>query len=90
MSYQVLEFKFFNITKRKFVLNFTNRSGNIILITAKRKASGFKNEKRFSTQKTKCDLKKHFKAQKKAFDFSSDAFFMSYIQIEFDILIALQ
>lgn len=34
------------------------------LITAKRKASGFKNEKRFSTQKTKCDLKKHFKAQK--------------------------
>lgn len=44
------------------------------LITAKRKASGFKNEKRFSTQKTKCDLKKHFKAQKKAFDFSSDAF----------------
>lgn len=46
---------------RQLLHNF-NRDA--YLITAKRKASGFKNEKRFSTQKTKCDLKKHFKAQK--------------------------
>ena len=60
------------------------------LITAKRKASDFKNETRFYQSKTKCELKSILRREKRHLNVNSDAFFTSHIQIKLHVLVSIE